>query len=249
MRLVPLPKIDKCKKVLFIGPHPDDIEIGAGGLVSKLVRNQAEVYFLICCDGGCGSMDKDAKIEDIVSMRKKEANDVASFLGAKKVFFLDYPDGGKYSVDDLQVDIAKVVIDIKPDLVVSPSPNLRNETHMDHLRVAEAARRSLLIASYPLVAKRQGIANYQELEFISGVNLAYYFEARTNQVVRLKKKDVENKINAFKKHASQLNSSGDDVIKYIKYKAKILGIKHFAGFGESYFVMGTVHQHCFCEKM
>ena len=83
MHLVPLPKIDKCKKALFIGPHPDDIEIGAGGLVSKLVRSGAEVYYLICCDGGCGSMDKCANVLDIAKKRKQEAIDAGKFLGVK----------------------------------------------------------------------------------------------------------------------------------------------------------------------
>ena len=34
---VPLPKIEEQKRFLFIGPHPDDIEIGAGATAAKLV--------------------------------------------------------------------------------------------------------------------------------------------------------------------------------------------------------------------
>ena len=33
---VPLPKLESFKRYLFIGPHPDDIEIGAGALAAKL---------------------------------------------------------------------------------------------------------------------------------------------------------------------------------------------------------------------
>ena len=249
MRLVPLPRIDKCKKALFIGPHPDDIEIGAGGLASKLVREGSEVYYLICCDGGCGTPDKNADPLDIANIRKKEAIEASKIIGAKEVKFLDYPDGGIYSVDDLRVDIAKVILDIKPDLIVCPSPFLKTETHMDHIRVAEACRTSLLIAKFPLVAKRQGMDITNIEEYCNGITLAYYFSADVNQIVKIKKEDLENKINALKKHASQMDSNIVDVFKYINFKAKIFGIKKFARFGEGYFVLGPVHQHCFCENI
>ena len=32
----PLPKIEQFDSFLFIGPHPDDIEIGAGATAAKL---------------------------------------------------------------------------------------------------------------------------------------------------------------------------------------------------------------------
>lgn len=249
MRLVPLPKIDLCKRALFIGPHPDDIEIGAGGLVSKLVRSGAEVYFLICCDGGCGSHDRNADPADIAKIRKEETLNAAKYLGVKDVIFLDYPDGGIYSVDDLRKDIGEAILKIKPDLVVSPSPFLKNETHMDHLRVAEAARQSILISHFNHVAKRQGIDDTKYDEFLAGVNLAYYFTADVNQIVKIKKNDLENKLKALSMHKSQMDSNNVDVVKYIKFKAKIFGIKKFASLGEGYYVLGPVHQHCFCENI
>ena len=249
MRLVPLPKIDKCEKALFIGPHPDDIEIGAGGLASKLVRSGKKVYYLICCDGGCGTPDRNADPADIAAIRKSEAIEAGKVIGVKEVKFLDYPDGGVYSVEDLRVDIAKVILEIKPDLIVCPSPFLKTETHMDHIRVAEACRTSLLIAKFPLVAKRQGMDIEGISEFCNGITLAYYFSVDVNQIVKISKKDLENKIEALKKHASQMDSNIVDVFKYIKFKAKIFGIKRLARFGEGYFVLGTVHQHCFCENI
>ena len=40
---------------LFVGPHPDDIEIGAGATVSKLVSLGKKVVFVICTDGRYGT--------------------------------------------------------------------------------------------------------------------------------------------------------------------------------------------------
>ena len=89
----PYPKVDSFERYLFVGPHPDDIEIGAGGLVSKFVRNNKEVYFLICTDGACGSDNKNSDFSILAETRKKEAKEAATFLGAKDIFFLNYPDG------------------------------------------------------------------------------------------------------------------------------------------------------------
>ncbi|MBQ9863559.1 MAG: PIG-L family deacetylase, partial [Lachnospiraceae bacterium] len=50
----PIPKIESFENYLFIGPHPDDIEIGAGATVSKLVKLGKKVSFLICLDGRFG---------------------------------------------------------------------------------------------------------------------------------------------------------------------------------------------------
>ncbi len=249
LKMVPLPKIDKCKKVLFIGPHPDDIEIGAGGLVSKLVRNGASVYFLICLDGACGSDDKNTDFAHLAEIRKEEATASSKYLGAKDIYFLNYPDGGKYEVSDLSVDIARVLIDLKPDLVVSPSPILPTETHMDHLRCGDAARRALLISEYPLVAKRQGIDIEKIEEFPKGINLAYYYTSKVNQVIKLKKIDLERQLESLRMHKSQPDSVDENVHKYIKYRAFVMGLKKCGRFGEGYFVLGPIHQHCFSENI
>ena len=98
----------------------------------------------------------------------------------------------------MSVDIAKVIIDIKPDLVVAPSPLLMTETHMDHLRCGEAARSSLLISEYPLLAKRQGIDISKINSFPHNITLAYYYSAKVNQIVKLKKIDFSKKLESIK---------------------------------------------------
>ena len=249
LKMVPLPKIDKSKRILFIGPHPDDIEIGCGGFVSKLIRNNAEVYFLICTDGACGSNDVNTNYETLKEIRKEEAIASSKFLGVKDIFFLNYPDGGKYEVSELSVDIAKVIIELKPDLVVCPSPLLATETHMDHLRCGDASRRVLLISEYPLVAKRQGIDISTIKDFPHNITLAYYYTAKVNKIVKIKKIDLLNKLESIKYHKSQPDSSDESIIKYLKFKAFSFGFRKCCRFGEGYYVLGPVHQHCFSENI
>ena len=50
----PAPKIEQYERYLFIGPHPDDIEIGAGATAAKLAAAGKEICFLVCLDGRFG---------------------------------------------------------------------------------------------------------------------------------------------------------------------------------------------------
>lgn len=47
----PLPKIESYQRYLFLGPHPDDIKIGAGATAAKFASAGKDVCFLICTDG------------------------------------------------------------------------------------------------------------------------------------------------------------------------------------------------------
>ena len=50
----PVPKIESFERYLFIGPHPDDIEIGAGAPAAKLAAMGKTICFLVCTDGRFG---------------------------------------------------------------------------------------------------------------------------------------------------------------------------------------------------
>ena len=50
----PVPRIEDYTRYLFLGPHPDDIEIGAGATAAKLAAAGRQVTFLICMDGRYG---------------------------------------------------------------------------------------------------------------------------------------------------------------------------------------------------
>ena len=50
----PLPDLESFDRYLFIGPHPDDIEVGAGATAAKLAAAGKKVCFLICLAGRLG---------------------------------------------------------------------------------------------------------------------------------------------------------------------------------------------------
>lgn len=250
--MVPLPKITEIKRAVFIGPHPDDIEIGAGGTVHRLLRLGAEVTFIVCLDGGCGSADPSQSVEEMVRIRMEEAKNAAKLLGIKEVFFLLFPDCGDYRPWDLALKIAPILAKIRPDAVFCPDPNMPSEIHPDHIRVGNASKTAVFMTSLPLVMKRNEIPFDEEwVKKTNSPSLWYYFTHRPNRFVALNRTDIELKKQAILCHTSQfpgLDSTEWKLIStYMSYRLRLFGIRVFAPWADGFFVMGPVHQHCFPE--
>ena len=103
----PAPKVEAFDRYLFIGPHPDDIEVGAGATAAKLVAAGKQVCFLICTDGryGLEHAPESTTPEALIELRKAEAVASAKLLGVEDVRFLEFSDGGFYDchIDSLVV--------------------------------------------------------------------------------------------------------------------------------------------------
>lgn len=68
--------------VLFIGAHPDDIEISAGGTMLKYREAGHKIFMIVATNGNIGS-GVIASREEIASIRAGEARDAAAVAGAQ----------------------------------------------------------------------------------------------------------------------------------------------------------------------
>jgi len=109
--------------VLAIGAHPDDIEFGCAGTLSRFVQNGDDVYMLIMTDGSMGGDPE---------LRKHEQLRSANFLGIKEVFWGNFKDTRLPFYENVIPVIEKVVQKVKPTFVFCHSGN---DTHQDHRHV------------------------------------------------------------------------------------------------------------------
>ena len=105
----------------MIGPHPDDIEIGAGATVARLAAQGKKVCFLICTDGRFGSANAPDGItgDALASLRMEEARASARVLGvtdaaADRVFALAAPCTAMVRDDHRDAGAAEVVRNVVP---------------------------------------------------------------------------------------------------------------------------------------
>ena len=240
----PLPDLEGFDRYLFVGPHPDDIEIGAGATVSRLVTLGKQVTFLICTDARYGDENTALRGQALAAVRKEEAQRSAGLLGVQDVRFLDLSDGGFYSREDLFSGIAKVIGEVQPEVVFAPDPNVSSECHVDHLNVGQAVRHLAYLAS------NGGIMAQYGAKPASIRALAYYMTARPNRFVSTRG-HLQNQLDAiFNCHESQFPAgcAGADSIRlYLKLRSIDFGIRSLKGQAEGFRVLGQTQMHCLPE--
>ncbi len=107
------------KRILAIGPHPDDIELGCFGTMARYTKEGNEINFLVLSKGEGGTEDGN---------RMDEAKESASLIKAK-LFVEDLPDRFISQGPETISVIEKYVEKIKPDMVFIPTTT---DTHQDH---------------------------------------------------------------------------------------------------------------------
>ena len=240
----PFPRIEQFARYLFIGPHPDDIEIGAGATAAKLAAMGKQITFLICTDGRFGTDNTDVSGEALISFRQKEAVRSAGMLGVSDVRFLNLSDGGFYEQDELMNGIARIIGDVQPDVIFAPDPCVPSECHIDHLNVGNAARMLSTAASNRGIMTQRGAPPAQVHA------LAYYMTARPNRFVGTRGFIQKQMQAIFDCHLSQFpkgNSAGKGIALYLRIRALDFGLRSLRGCAEGFRVLGAIHMHCLPE--
>ena len=246
-KFVPLPIIEEYQKFLFIGPHADDVEIGAGATVAKLTQQGKKVVFLICTDGRYGdALSKGLRGKQLAEKRREECIRSAAVLGVKDVRFLDLEDGGNYKKKDLLHGIAGVMADVQPDIVFATDPDVKTEAHVDHLNVGKAVKMLACLAPYPGIMKRY-LGGQETGVPVQAV--AFYMTASPNRFVKTKDL-IQKQFKALDCHSSQYPKGSDaseQVKLYLKVRAADFGIRTLSPAAEGFRVLGQVHMHCLPE--
>jgi LmbE family N-acetylglucosaminyl deacetylase len=136
-------------KILSIGPHPDDIELGCGGTLAKYADTGHSVFILHMSQGPTsrGELEPDQRLM-IQSETKAKANRAAQILGAEDVYLCDFLDN-RFEADSISSIARELERHIKlcrPDIIYGPWVGDLNQ---DHSRLAHAIQ----IAMRPVANK------------------------------------------------------------------------------------------------
>lgn len=130
-------------RILVVTAHPDDVDFGAAGSVAVWTERGVEVSYCIVTDGDAGGSDRSISRAEMAAVRREEQLVAARSVGVTDVTFLGFPDGMVTPSLELRRAIAAVIRRVRPDRVVTQSPE-RNwsriyASHPDHLAAGEAA--------------------------------------------------------------------------------------------------------------
>lgn len=118
--------------VLAIGAHPDDVELGCGGTLARLVEQGRSVGILHLTRGERGTRGTPEE-------REAEARRAGEALGAGVVEFLDCGDGALRRGEAEEDAVIEVLRRLRPEIVLGPTPADRHPDHgRAHRLVADA---------------------------------------------------------------------------------------------------------------
>lgn len=242
----PVPHPETFSRFLFVGPHPDDIEIGAGATAARLAAEGKDVCFLICTDGRYGTDNLKVSVspEELASVRRGEAKAAASLLGVRDVRFLNLSDGGFYECGELLSGIARVIGEFKPDAVFCPDPCVTSECHPDHLNTGNAVRRVCCVSSNPGIMAQYGAAS------ASVSALAYYMTAKPNRYVktgRFFREQIKAVTECFPSQIPSDCADAKSIPLYLKIRSAAFGARKFCAHAEGFRVLGRTQMHCLPE--
>jgi LmbE family N-acetylglucosaminyl deacetylase len=120
------------KKVLFLGAHPDDIELGCGALLHRIAK-QTDVL--------CVTLSDNQKNPDLQNVRKEHFDSMA-VLGVSEEKILLGPFTTRIFHDSRQEILEyflKLRRDFRPDLIFTHS---KQDVHQDHNAMTDEALRA-----------------------------------------------------------------------------------------------------------
>lgn len=241
-RVAPLPKLTAYERYLFVGPHPDDIEVACAPTVLALTQAGKHVSFVVLTDGCMGTADPTLAGAALVEIRQKESLASAKLLGVTDVTFLPFHDGAMYPVEEAAIAIAKEIVRLKPDIVFAPDPNVRSECHLDHIKTGNAVKTSVIMSPFESIMQSVGGTGCHS---VSG--LAFYYTDKPNAYVPVKKTFGARKA-ALLEHKSQFDEKTiDDIVMYFKLRSVRFGLRTLKGLSDGYRALSPMHMHCFPE--
>lgn len=138
---------------LFLGPHPDDVEIAAGGTILRLVRAGQRVAIVDLTAGEMGSRGSGPE-------RLQEAAAAAARLGLAERRNLGLPDTGIQADDATAKKLVAVIRELRPRLFFAPH---ERDVHPDHVAAAHLAGKAWFLAGLVRFAPELGAPHRPKL--------------------------------------------------------------------------------------
>lgn len=195
--------LDVPASALAIGAHPDDVEFGCGATLAKWAAAGCVVHHLVCTDGSKGTWDVDADLGALVRRRQDEQREAARRLAgdrAGEVRFLGVTDGELTSDLAVRSEVARIIRELRPEVVLGHDPWKRYRLHPDHRAAGWLTCDGVVAARDPHFFPEHGLAAHRPSAIL-------LFEADVPTHVEDVSDVLATKLAALEAHESQFEST------------------------------------------
>ncbi len=113
--------------ILAIGAHPDDVELGCGGTLAKLISEGKKVAVIDLTQGELGTRGTNLT-------RAEEAKNASEILGISARENLKMKDGFLLNIEEHKMQIVKMIRKYQPEIVFA---NAVEDRHPDHAKASK----------------------------------------------------------------------------------------------------------------
>ncbi|AQY21789.1 bacillithiol biosynthesis deacetylase BshB1 [Riemerella anatipestifer] len=113
--------------ILAIGAHPDDVELGCGGTLAKLISQGKTVAIVDLTEGELGTRGTN----ETRAMEAKKASDILGVVAREN---LGMKDGFLCNIEEYQMRIVRKVRKYQPEIIFA---NAIDDRHPDHAKAAK----------------------------------------------------------------------------------------------------------------
>jgi len=209
------------QRVMVVVAHPDDPEFGCAGTVTKWAQAGKEITYVLLTSGDKGTRDPALRPGQLAAMREREQRAAAADLGVKDLIFLHHPDGILENTLELRRQIAALLRQHRPHILITIDPWRHYQLHPDHRAAGQAALDALYSAREWNIFPEQlveGVTPWQVKEaYLFWTENADYWEDITCC--------IDARITALARHATQVGADTAKLDQRIRERAQEVGKK------------------------
>ncbi len=213
----PTGEADTRPRIMVIFAHPDDADFICSGTVARYTASGYRAQYVLATSGDKGSDDYNAIPEQLAATREAEQLAAARLLGVEEVTFLRHSDGEVEVNIPFRRELAQVIRQGRPDVVLTFDPWQRYQIHPDHRAVGQCALDAVAAARDHMYYPEQLGPELKEHR----VHNVYFFATDyPNHYVDIST-TIEKKIEALRCHASQIRTEALE--ERIRSRARSVG--------------------------
>lgn len=217
----------KILDILAFGAHPDDVEVGAGGLLYKWIQQGKRVGIADLSQGESSS-------NGTLAIRQVEADNAGQILGVMKRINLGMPCGFIQTSEETIRSVISVIRTYKPKVILAP---YWKDRHSDHIETSTIVSRAVFRSGMHKIETGQTAHKPEKL-----FHYMLHHEFEPSFVVDISE-EFKVKMRSIKAHASQFNRTSQahqthinngNFLDFIEARAKFYGFKTGVDYGEPY---------------
>ena len=225
--------VDRPDRAIVVTPHPDDAEIGCGGTIARWIREGTRVLYVLCTNGDKGSGDPDMTSQRLAEIREREQAEAAEALGVEEVVYLRYPDGGLEDTSEFRGHLVRAIRRFRPQTALCPDPFRTSfYLHRDHRICGQVT----MDAVFPYARDRLHYPEHEAegLEPYKVADVLFWGTETPDTYVDVTD-TIQAKIDALKKHASQLGDNDpSEIDEFIRGHAQRSGERADVPYAEAF---------------